>query len=242
MNLPGETRIVRDPAALADLLERVLYQTLAEAMETRGAACAMLAGGATPKAAYRLFATRRIAAAAAIESQFFVTDERLMPGHSVDSNSGELARLLLDPLGIPASNRHFPDGAAADPAAEARRITEAAQQVAPMTADGIPRFDVVLLGMGSDGHTASLFPATAALDIGEAGYVVNEVPALNTSRITATFPLINAAGLVIVACSGGQKAPVLREIASRGLEPRTYPIEQVQGEHLLWIFDEEAAP
>jgi 6-phosphogluconolactonase len=133
-----------------------------------------------------------------------------------------------------------------DPDAAAATYERAVRETVPANpasgAGELPRFDLILLGMGADGHTASLFPHTAALAATERLIVANEVPKLNTTRLTFTFPLINAARRVLVLVAGADKAPALHEVLSGPHDPDLYPSQRlhpVDGA-VTWLVDAAA--
>jgi 6-phosphogluconolactonase len=112
-----------------------------------------------------------------------------------------------------------------------------------MSANGFPRFDVILLGMGPDGHTASLFPGSKALEEKERWVVANWVEKFNSARITFTFPVLNAARNVFFLVSGADKAPMLREVLETKRDALIYPVQQVRpvdGDK-VWLLDSAAA-
>ena len=108
---------------------------------------------------------------------------------------------------------------------------------------GLPRFDLILLGMGADGHTASLFPFTKALTETEKNAVANPVEKLAATRLTLTFPVINNARNIIFMVKGADKAAALREVLEGEFQPDKYPSQNVKPADgdLLWLVDEEAA-
>jgi 6-phosphogluconolactonase len=112
----------------------------------------------------------------------------------------------------------------------------------PTSLPFVPRFDMIVLGMGDDGHTASLFPHTQALYEEERLVVANPVPQLNTSRITFTYPLINAAHRILVLVSGKAKAEALHEVLSGPTDPQQWPIQKISpiDGQLIWLVDEAA--
>lgn len=208
-------------AAVADFL------ALLDACE--GECHVALAGGNTPR---RFYAALAQAGAGRDWSavHFWFGDERAVPPDHPDSNFRMARETLFTPLGIAAGRIHpmpIPDpvlpvsldAAARDYEAELRRHL-------PGTDDGWPRFDLVLLGMGEDGHTASLFPGTAALDETRRAVVPVHVANRNAWRLTLTLPVLNAATHVWVMVTGAAKAPALRRARSR-LDP-PLPIQRVQ--------------
>jgi 6-phosphogluconolactonase len=109
--------------------------------------------------------------------------------------------------------------------------------------DEFPSFDLILLGIGEDGHTASLFPETSALDVTDRWVVANPVLKLETTRLTLTLPVINAARAVTFLVAGGGKAGALKEILEGEADPRAYPAKFVrpEGGDLTWMVDRAAA-
>jgi 6-phosphogluconolactonase len=153
----------------------------------------------------------------------FFGDERSVPPHHEDSNLKMASEVLLDH--VPVANVHRirgelpPDEAAEAYEEELRKFFQT---------EDVPRFDLILLGIGADGHTASLFPGTPALEVHDRWVVANPVPRLDTIRITLTIPVINAARAVIFLVAGEDKAEVLREILEGDADPRAYPAKLVQ--------------
>ncbi|MEA2024545.1 MAG: 6-phosphogluconolactonase [Actinomycetota bacterium] len=187
-----------------------------------------LAGGSTPRAAYRELQTRDVSWD---QVTCWLPDERWVPPADPDANALMARRELLDH--VPAQFL-APDTTLEDPriAASAYELLLAAEL------DPIP--DVVLLGMGGDGHTASLFPGTGALDIDRSGYVANWVPALDTWRLTATVPLLRSARHIVFLVAGASKSPVLRKILVDG-EPFPAALVAEGATDVTWLLDGEAA-
>jgi 6-phosphogluconolactonase len=213
---------------------------LRSALAARRRATIMLAGGSTPTPVYRaLVQSERIDWA---NVHFFWGDERPVPADHPESNFRMARETLLEPLGIPPDDprvhRFRTEGTPAEAAAvyeqNLRRFFDVPRGESPV-------FDVVLLGMGSDGHTASLFPNTEALEEQEHLAMANPVPALSSARLTVTYPLLNAARAVLVLVRGEDKAERLREVLT-GPQGR-YPVQAVaptQGD-LVWVVDGPAA-
>lgn len=191
-----------------------------------------LSGGSTPRALYALLAEQDAAQIDWSRVHVFWGDERTVPPDHADSNYRMAQEALLSRVSIPAAQIHriqgeLPPEQAAD-AYESLLRREFGQ-------DG--RFDLVLLGMGDDGHTASLFPHTKALHERERWVVANEVPQLTTWRITLTYPAINAAARVAFLVSGAGKAARLRDVLEGTPNPDALPSQGVQptnGE-LIWF-------
>ena len=221
------------------------------AIGAQGRFTVALAGGSTPKALYSLLASNY---ADFVWNRVFLFfgDERHVPPTDPDSNYRMVEESLLAKIkpAIPAENvfrvaAENPDAAAAasDYESQLRKFFELRSEVRPGDRPGeFPRFDLILLGMGPDGHTASLFPDSAALDEQSRLVVANWVAKFNTHRITFTFPVLNRAAEVMFMVSGGDKADMLRQVLE-GKSTPPLPSQRVQPSDgkLLWMIDEAAA-
>lgn len=230
-------RIEPDPATLARAAADRVVDTLRAAIDVRGRAWIALAGGSTPRATYEELAGRRDALDWSVV-EFFWSDERVVPPDHPDSNVRMAREALLDPLGIDAARIHPPrTELGADDAATAYEIELRTR--APD--DGTPHFDLILLGMGDDGHTASLFPGGAELDVEENSLVVSSTAPFDPpERVTFTLPLIDAARSVLFVVSGAAKAPALRRIFDGDRDLPAARVAPRDGE-LLWMVDADAA-
>lgn len=186
-----------------------------------------LAGGSTPRATYLSLASRDLDWQTTVA---WMTDERWVPPTDPDSNQRMVQETLVASTGVrflrPDTTLHSPTDAA-------EHFTEVLASVLP----GVNR-NVTLLGIGADGHTASLFPGTTALDAQGSRYVANFVPHLDTWRLTATVDLLSKSDIVIFLVSGRSKSRIVAAIASGADVPaaRITATEQV-----LWLLDEDAA-
>lgn len=202
-----------------------------------------LAGGSTPQAVYRLLADDPYMDFAGW--QIFWSDERCVPPTSPESNYAMAKAALLDRLARPTA-LVFRMAGEGDPDAAAIAYERAVRELVPpnpaVVTGQTPRFDLVLLGMGADGHTASLFPGTAALDEQERLVVANHVPQLATTRLTFTHPLINAARRVLILVSGEGKAGTLRDVLATPQDQHRLPVQGVQllRGNLTWLVDQAA--
>jgi 6-phosphogluconolactonase len=203
-----------------------------------------LSGGSTPKLLYKLLASEEYRGRIAWDRvQFYFGDERWVPHTGKDSNFKLANDYLFQPLGIHTS-RVFPmptEGLEPQQAAEQYEAT--IRREFALASREMPRFDLVFLGMGDDGHTASLFPHTAALR--EYGKLVaaNHVDTLDTWRITLTAPVLNAAGHVLFMVAGESKAPALKQVLEGDYDPKEYPsqlLREASG-HVTWLVDRAAA-
>jgi 6-phosphogluconolactonase len=228
------------------------FVTLASrATARRGRFAVALAGGSTPKAAYSLLATDEFATCVDWSKvQVFWGDERCVPPDHADSNYRMAREALIDRVPLPASNVHRirgelgPSQAASDYEKTLRlfldshsREGEAEARVSP------PRFDLILLGMGDDGHTASLFPGTKAIHEQTRWVLAHYVEKLDAWRITLTPVIVNAAMEVTFVVTGSAKAERLRQVLTGPYRPDALPAQIVSPDpgHVRWLLDEAAA-
>jgi 6-phosphogluconolactonase len=238
------TRTIEVVATAADLFHAAaeeFVRTARAAIGAQGRFTVALSGGSTPKALYSLLATNY---ADFVWNRVFLFfgDERHVPPTDSESNYRMVKESLLTKISIPDGNvfrvpAENPDAAAAaaDYEAQIRRFFE-------LKSGEFPRFDLILLGMGPDGHTASLFPDSAALDEQSRLVVANWVAKFNTHRITFTFPVLNRAAEVMFLASGPDKADMLHRVLEDKNTP-PLPSQRVQPSdgNLLWLLDEAAA-
>jgi 6-phosphogluconolactonase len=216
---PGPAIVIADdPDAVAGEGTRRVRDALARAVAARGAFKLALAGGSTPRKLYARVADD--AQAGAVDwsrVQLFFGDERCVPPSHPDSNFGMVKAILLDRIEIPAANVHRLRGEETDLASAAAAY-----------ARSLPRpLDLALLGIGSDGHTASLFPRSAVLDDPLAVCAVVEAPSLETRRLTLTLPIFLETREIIFLVTGAEKAEILREIVCGPWRPRDLPAQAV---------------
>lgn len=230
----GDVYVVPDAAEVARLGAEMFAGIVAGALADRRVAHVALAGGSTPRAMYRLLASptwRDRIEWSRVEIWF--GDERCVPPDHPDSNYRMAREALLDHVPLAADRVHriagekHPTEAAAAYDALLARIGER------------PQLDLVLLGMGADGHTASLFPGTPALDERERRAVAVYVEKLDSWRVTLTAPVLSAAAHVLVTAVGAEKADALA-LALAG--PRNaVPIQLVRAVEQRWLVDQAAA-
>jgi len=221
------------------LIERslaVVLSKIAAAIAERGLCTIALAGGSTPEPLYRSIATQDLPWD---KIHVFWGDERYVPAEHPDSNQ-KMARLAwLDRTNIPASNIHPMPTGSGDPAADASAHQTELQQFFKVSDGEFPAFDIILLGIGDDAHTASLFPGTPALQVRDNLVTVGNKD--GEPRITFTVPLINRARCVIFIVAGASKQPALAQIFAPAADPMTYPARLVQPEGELWWLLDAAA-
>jgi 6-phosphogluconolactonase len=198
-----------------------------------------LAGGETPKSLYQLLAGEYRERVPWNRVHFFWGDERWVPHDSPKSNYRMAREAMLDPLGIPAANIHPIPTDLPDPEAAARAYEE---ELRLHFRTPMPSFDILLLGMGDDGHTASLFPGIAELAERKRVAVVTRSPVEPATRITLTFPALEGSRRTLFLISGEKKRPVIRTMFDRPEEARErFPAAMLApaGE-LTWMLDRAA--
>jgi len=184
-----------------------------ESVEQRKACSLALAGGTTPHALYQALARDcTVDDTPWSDVEVFFGDERDVPQDHVESNYGMAQRTLLDYLPIQPDRVHPMPADAGDLDDAAVNYEQRIRDVVEAGKDGIPRFDLVLLGMGADGHTASIFPFTEAATEKKKLVMAYFVPVLGRRRMTFTLPLINAARNIILLVTGGDKASAVARI------------------------------
>ena len=230
-----EIVVYKDAAALARGAADLIVDT---ARAAAGAFTLVLAGGSTPRKTYEELA-RRKGALDVQRTWFLFGDERCVPPDHERSNYRMAREALFDPLGVPPERVLRMEGEH-DPQDAARRYEERLRANLPVHD---PRLDLVLLGIGPDGHTASLFPGTTALDEGERWVVSNWVPKFSEWRLTLTLPLLNRARHVAFLVSGADKATIVDEAFGGEPHDSPYPCERVRPEagKLAVLLDAPAA-
>lgn len=239
---PREVRVVDDLDALGAAAAALTVEWLLAADAERGRASLALAGGSTPRPAYERLAgdAGRGLRWGAIDICF--GDERVVPPEDARSNYGMARRALLDHVPLDGARVHRIRGelAAADAADDYDRALRAAFPAA--AADpALPLLDIVHLGVGDDGHTASLFPGDAALDVRDRWTARATAPPASPvqDRVTLTFPALARSRIVCFICAGVGKADVVRRILSDGAD---LPARRVLGrQRTVWLLDRAAA-
>ncbi|GAB4191166.1 MAG: 6-phosphogluconolactonase [Coleofasciculaceae cyanobacterium] len=221
------------------LIERSLEVVLSHmqtAIQERGQCTIALAGGGTPKPLYEALATQNLPWD---KVHVFWGDERYVPADHPDSNQGMARRAWLDKIDIPADNIHPMPTDGESPEADADKHEEHLREFFKVAIGEFPPLDIILLGIGDDAHTASLFPHTDALQITDRLVTVGNKD--GQPRITFTAPLINHARCVIFLVSGASKQAALAQIFASEADALTYPARLIkpQGE-LWWLLDEAA--
>ncbi len=241
MTTQPDIRIFEDPQLLFQGAAEEFGSQATAAVRSRGRFTVALSGGSTPRSLYTLLATK--ASLPWDKIYFFFGDERHVPPDNPESNYRMAKESLLSKVPIPAENIFRVPAENPD----AKQAAEAYQQTLRRFFDpapgSFPRFDLVLLGMGPDGHTASLFPGTKALQENSCWVVSNWVEKFKTDRLTLTLPVLNNAAVVMFLVSGQDKAGVLKEVLEDSHPGELFPsklIQPLNGE-LIWMVDRAAA-
>lgn len=230
-------RVFADAEELARGAAAFFAEAVSRATAVRGRASVLLAGGETPRRTYELLAEEPLRETIPWDKiHFFWGDERCVPADDPLSNQGMARACLLDRLPVPPENIHpIPGAEVPGEAADAYQ-----RELEGHFANRPPRFDLVLLGLGADGHTASLFPGSAALAEQSRWTAVVRRPGEPFARITLTLPLLNRAERILFLVAGGGKAAVLAAILkgdARHPASRVHP----DGGELHWFADRAAA-
>ncbi|HEV8714816.1 MAG TPA: 6-phosphogluconolactonase [Candidatus Binatia bacterium] len=236
-------QIATDPAELSQAAATEFVRQARETVQAKGSFTVSLSGGSTPKSLYALLAEDPSLRAAVPWSKvhFFWGDERHVPPDHPDSNYRMTHEAMLAKVPVPPANVHRINSEYPQASQAADEYEQTLREFFRLAAGQFPRFDLLLLGMGPDGHTASLFPGTAALHERTHLTVANWVDKFNAYRITLTLPVLNSAANIIFLISGEEKAETLRAVLHG--EPERFPAQLIcptQGT-LLWLVDRPAA-
>lgn len=238
----GQVAVVHDAEALADVAAALIAKTSIKAEDESRQAFIALSGGSTPKLTGALLAKPPYVSEVHWDRLvIFWGDERWVPLSNSNSNAGDAKRTFLDRVPIPA-NQVIPfDTEAMTPEEATTNLEQEIRSRVPGSL--VPEFDLIVLGMGDDGHTASLFPGTDAIQEHHKLVLAHHVEKLDSTRLTFTPALINAAKHVVFLVSGAGKASTLHEVLDGGIDVDRLPaqvIRPVDGS-LTWMVDRAAA-
>lgn len=233
-------RVCADAESLSMAAAEVFAAEARQAVQARGRFAVALAGGNTPQRTYELLAQEPFREQMPWQSvHVFWGDERCVPADDPRNNARMACKSLLDHVPVPSDQVH--------PMVCDRSPNDAADEYEALLrdffADGRSRFDLVLLGLGENGHTASLFPGTSALDEQQRWVADVYVPEEGLHRLTLTAAAINQTALVVFLVSGNAKAPILQKVLEDAQDPSGIParlIKPAYGE-MLWLVDRDAA-
>ncbi len=237
--------VAPDPQALACLAAEHFVEQAEQAIAARGVARIAISGGSTPKATFQVLADPAQPWRARMnwsKLDLWWVDERCVPPGHPDSNYRMTREAMLDHVPLAPTQIHRIQGEREPEAAAARYESELRNSFRLEGAE-LPRFDVVQLGMGPDGHTASLFPHTQALSEFGRLAVANPVEAKDAWRVTLTSPVINRASQVFFLIAGADKAQILQEVFTGQRDPERLPSQLIKpaGGILTLLLDRAAA-
>ena len=243
MSSTPDIRKLTTPQEVFEAAAEEVVRAAKQAVTERGRFTIALSGGSTPRNLYTLLATNARTSLPWDRTYFFWSDERHVPPDDPDSNYRMAEEAMLSKIPVAASNVFRVPTENPDAAAAAEAYEQTLRKFFAVEAGQVPRFDLILLGMGPDGHTASLFPETAALREKSRLVVANWVEKLKTSRITFTLPLLNAARCVAFLVSGTDKASALHEVLEGDAPAEQFPAKLVRPSDgkLIWFLDRAAA-
>ena len=219
------------PNQVADRIETIIRKS-------RDPVSLALPGGSTPQPVFRALARRDLDWR---KCHFFLGDERWVPHNHEESNFRSLRENLLGRIDVPDRRIHPIETVRLEPEEASQNYEKEIRRI--VSGGPLPRFELMFLGLGDDGHTASLFPRTDALQVRDRLVTANFVPRLEATRITMTLPLVNASRTVLFMVSGEKKAEALRGVLEGEHDPETLPAQAVKPEQgeLVFMVDEAAA-
>lgn len=236
-----DLRVFPDRARLSRAVAEALVESICERTSGTDRFSLALAGGNTPRPVYESLGTEFRSEVPWHRVHFFFSDERYVPPDHPDSNYGLVKEALFDQIDLPVSNVHRPQTDMDDPEEAAARYE---MELRAYFQSGEPRLDGVLLGLGEDGHVASLFPRSSALEEAERWVIViRDSPRPPPLRLTLTLGLINRARRVHFLVAGTSKAEALRSTLEGPRRPLLFPAQNVKpfGDAPTWWIDEDAA-
>jgi len=209
---------------------KLFADSISEAVASRGLARVAISGGSTPKRVFELLADPSQPFVSTIpwsKLQLFWVDERCVPPAHAESNYRMTRAAMLDKVPLPAANVHRMEGEL-DPEEASSRYESEIRNTFKLEGAETPTFDLILLGLGPDGHTASLFPHTDGLHEMSRICIANHVPQKDTWRLTLTWPVITQGRAVAFLIEGTEKAEILRTVFTGKYDPETYPAQLIR--------------
>jgi 6-phosphogluconolactonase len=222
--------VLPTPAATAKAAAQLFSDVASKAAADRGIASIAISGGTTPKSMFQLLADPAEPFLKQVpwdRIELYWVDERCVPPDHPESNYRMTKEALLSKVPLPAERVHRMEGEL-DPEVAAARYESVIRNTFRLEGAETPTFDLVQLGMGDDGHTASLFPHTEALNEMSHIVVPNHVPQKDTWRITLTWPVINRGREVAFLIEGAGKAEILHDVLLGPYQPETYPSQIIR--------------
>lgn len=215
-----------------------------QAISSSGRFTVALAGGSTPSKLYELLASDAFRTQVIWSNvELFWGDERCVPPDHPDSNYRMAHEALISKVPVPPDMVHRMPAERENPASAADEYERTIREEFELTEREFPRFDLILLGMGDDGHTASLFPGTAALHEKRRLVVAHYVEKLKTHRLTLTPPVLNRGRHIFFLVAGEGKAVTLKDVLQGEYQPDRYPSQIIRPEsgRLIWLLDRPAS-
>jgi 6-phosphogluconolactonase len=229
-----------DSKALVSALALKIFEESEKAIKERGVFTLSLSGGSTPKALYEHLASKYKEKLQWSKILFFLGDERCVAHDDKDSNFKMITTAMFSQAAVPPTNIFPTVDQDTDPELSASKYHKSMIDAFKVPINTVPVFDFVLLGLGPDGHTASLFPESKALTEEKHTFVANWVDKFNSYRLTSTYPLLNAARHVVFLVSGDGKAEIMKSIFSAS--EVKYPAQKVRptSGKVEWYVDKPA--
>ncbi|WP_413162182.1 6-phosphogluconolactonase [Capilliphycus salinus ALCB114379] len=221
---------------LVERAKAIILDKIEPAIASRGLFSLVLAGGSTPKPLYEGLAAEDLPLD---KIHIFWGDERYVAPDHPDSNEGMARQAWLERVPFPPENIHPMPTGGNDPLADAGQYDAELRRFFQVSEGEFPAFDVILLGMGDDAHTASLFPQTEALQVRDRLIAVGNKA--GQPRLTFTVPLINQAECVMFLVTGENKQPALTQVFAETADEMMYPSRAIQPQGELWWLLDEAA-
>jgi 6-phosphogluconolactonase len=239
MPLQPEIRVLNTPHELFAAAAAEFVGVAEQAIHNTGRFTVALSGGSTPRNLYSLLASNEVPQLPWDKIYFFFSDERYVPPDHPESNYRMANESLLSKVPLPKQNIFRVPTELADAEAAAKEYERKIRSFFHAQPGEIPGFDLILLGMGPDGHTASLFPGTAALEERNRLVVANWVEKFKSYRITFTLPLLNHAAWIMFIVSGQDKAETVRKVLREGQDLPARRVQPAAGK-LIWLLDQAA--
>jgi 6-phosphogluconolactonase len=240
VSIKADLRVFVDVNELSLRAGEVMVRTINEFVKTNGTFSLVLSGGSTPRILYRMLSRQFLDEIPWTKVHVFWGDERYVPHGDSQSNYRMAREALLDHVPCPAGNVHPMPTHFSDPDAAAQDYEKTLKRYFP---ESLPGFDLVLLGLGEEGHTASLFPRSAALEEKSRWVVAVKAPAEPPLRITLTLPALAHAANVYFLVAGSAKAQALQHVLNGPPDQKNYPaagVRRVRGAVIWWV-DRDAA-
>ena len=238
-----DIRVVPDTASLFQAGAKEFVSQADAAIKAQGRFAVALSGGSTPRGMFSLLAANYRDRLPWDKMFFFWSDERHVPPDNSESNYRMAYESLLSKVPVPQTNIFRVPAEKPDARAVAAEYEETVRKFFQVPQAAFPQFDLILLGMGPDGHTASLFPESSAVHETKRLVKSNWVEKLKTDRITFTAPLINRAKAVMFLIAGSDKSQALREVIEGNQSPDLYPAKLIRpaSGRFIWLVDQAAA-